>query len=99
MAHFVYRMIPHRATFAFDMSESEADLMGKHAAYWRDQMDHGRVLVFGPVMDPAGVWGLGVLVAADEDEARGLTRADPVIAAGVCTYELHPIDPVIPATS
>ena len=98
MAHFVYRLIPPRPTFAFDMTETEAELMGKHAAYWREQMDRGRVVVFGPVMDPAGVWGLGVLDTADEDEARSLVLADPVIDAGVGTYEIHAIDAVVAGT-
>jgi uncharacterized protein YciI len=93
--HFVYKLIPPRTTFALDMDETEAELMGKHAAYWRDQLDHGRVIVFGPVMDPAGVWGLGVLETEDEAAAHGLVLADPVIAAGVCSFELHRIDAVV----
>ena len=96
--HFVYKLVPPRPTFAFDMDETEAELMSKHAAYWRDQLDQGRVIVFGPVMDPAGVWGLGVLEMEDDAGARGLVLADPVIAAGVCTFELHPIDAVVRAT-
>jgi uncharacterized protein len=95
VAHFVYKLVPPRPTFAMDMSETEAQLMGQHAAYWRDQMDQGHVIVFGPVMDPAGVWGLGVLDTADEDEARTLVLADPIIEADVCTFELHPMDAVL----
>jgi hypothetical protein len=93
--HFVYKLVPPRPTFAFEMDETEAELMGQHAAYWRDQLDHGRVIVFGAVMDPAGVWGLGVLETEDEAAARGLVLADPVIAAGVGSFELHPIDAVV----
>ena len=94
--HFVYKLVPPRpTTFAFDMDETEAELMRKHAAYWRDQLDHGKVIVFGPVMDPAGMWGLGVLETEDEAAARALVLADPVIAAAVGTFELHPIDAVV----
>ena len=50
-------------------------------------------------MDPAGVWGLGVLETEDEAAARGLVLAYPVIAAGVCTFELHPMDAVVRATA
>jgi uncharacterized protein len=92
--HFVYKLVPPRPTFAVDMDHTEAELMAKHAAYWRDQLDHGNVIVFGPVIDPAGVWGLGVLETDDEVAARGLVLADPVIAAAACTYELHPMDAV-----
>ena len=97
--HIVYKLVPPRPTFAVDMDETEAELMGKHAAYWRDQLARGRVIVFGPVMDPTGVWGLGVLETEDEAAARGLVLADPVIAAGVCTFELHIMDAVVRATA
>jgi hypothetical protein len=53
--------------------------------------------VFGPVIDPAGPWGLGVLETDDETAARELVLADPVIAAAVCSLELHPIDAIVPA--
>jgi uncharacterized protein YciI len=96
--HFVYKMVPPRPTFALDMGETEAELMRKHAAYWRSQLDDGKVIVFGPVMDPVGVWGLGVLETEDEAAARGLVLADPVIAAELCTFELHPMDAVVRAT-
>jgi uncharacterized protein len=95
--HFVYKLVPPRTAFALDMDETEAELMAQHAAYWRDQLDHGNVIVFGPVMDPAGLWGLGVLETDDEAAARRLALADPVIAAEVCTFELHPTDAVVPA--
>ena len=97
--HFVYELVPPRPTFALDMDETEAELMGQHAAYWLDQLDQGLVIVFGPVMDPAGVWGLGVLETEDQAAARGLVLDDPVIAAGVCTFELHPMDAVVRATA
>ena len=45
MMHFVYMLVPPRPTFALDMDETEAELMGKHAAYWRDQLDQGKVIV------------------------------------------------------
>ena len=72
--HFVYKLVPPRPTFASDMDETEAALMSKHAAYWRDQLDHGTVIVFGPVMDPAGVWGLGVLETEDDAAPRPRPR-------------------------
>ena len=71
--HFVYKLVPPRPTFPFDMDETEAQLMSRHAAYWRDQLDQGKVIVFGPVMDRAGVWGLGVLETDDETEAAALS--------------------------
>ena len=53
--------------------------MAKHAAYCRGLLASGQAVVFGPVADPAGVWGLGVVKAADEAAALAMTDADPVI--------------------
>ena len=69
--------------------------MGQHAAYWRDQLERGHVVVFGPVFDPDGVWGLGVIDTEDEAAARSLVLDDPVIRSGVCTYALHSMDAVV----
>ncbi len=56
--HFVYKLIPPRPTFALDMSDAETKIMGEHAAYWQSLLDRGEVVAFGPVLDPAGSWGL-----------------------------------------
>ncbi len=37
--------------------------MGRHAAYWQPLIDSGRMVVFGPVLDTTGSWGLGVVEA------------------------------------
>ena len=55
--------------------------MGQHAAYWRDLTRAGTAVAFGPVVDPAGVYGLGVVRAADEQAARAIADADPVVRA------------------
>lgn len=55
--------------------------MGVHGQYWRQKMVEGKIVVFGPVLDPKGVWGLGVLRVKDEAEAAALQNQDPVILA------------------
>jgi uncharacterized protein YciI len=95
MSHFVYKLIPPRPTFAGDMSDAEAELMGQHFAYWSDQLERGHVVVFGPVADPGGVWGLGVIEADDVVAARALVLDDPAITSGLGTFELHPIDAIV----
>ncbi len=79
MQGFVFRLIPPRPTFPVDMSEGERAVMNDHVAYWRGLMDQGRVLAFGPVGDPAGPYGLGVVLAADMGAARSLADADPAV--------------------
>src|ERR1700684_2928041 len=86
--HFVYRLIPPRPTFDEDMPEAERAIMGRHAQYWAGIMQAGKVVVYGPVTDGSGAWGLGVLEADSEAEARALVEGDPGISAGMGTYEL-----------
>ncbi|MDB5805965.1 MAG: hypothetical protein JWN73_3287 [Betaproteobacteria bacterium] len=90
--YFVARLLPPRPTFAHDMNEEEKVLMGEHAAYYRAQMAQGRVVVFGPVGDPAGPWGLGILRARDEAQGRAFTEEDPVLLSRRgFRYELLPM--------
>jgi uncharacterized protein YciI len=91
MSHYVYKLIPPRPTFDTDMSEAEAAVMGQHFAYWQDLLERGRVIVYGPVSDPAGTWGLGVVEAETEDDARALGIDDPAVASGVATFEVYPM--------
>ena len=66
--------------------------MREHATYWRACMAEGKVVAFGPVADPAGTYGIGIIQVQDEVEARDFLANDPAIRAqlGLC-YELHPM--------
>jgi uncharacterized protein len=85
--HYVYRLIPPRPTFDQDMSDDERATMSAHVEYWGRHLEAGRVLVYGPVRDGAGPWGLGVLRAESEDEARAMLLDDPAISSGTASYE------------
>jgi uncharacterized protein YciI len=82
MAYFLCRLSGPRPSFPMEMTPREAELMGEHAAYWNAKADEGVVIVFGPVMDPAGVWGLGITETDDAAATQRLLDADPVILAG-----------------
>ena len=62
--------------------------MGRHAAYWQPFIDSGRMVVFGPVLDGSGSWGVGVIEAEDEDEVRAFAASDPVVTTGTAKIEL-----------
>lgn len=79
--YFLFRLIPPRPTFLYDMNHEEQILMGVHGAYWRGQLVAGKIIAFGPVADPAGGWGVGMLRVTGASEADGLTANDPVILA------------------
>lgn len=88
MTTFVFRLKAPRPTFALDMSEEERAVMTRHAAHWRPLVDAGRMVVFGPVLDSTGSWGLGVVEADDEDEIRAFAAADPVVTTGTAELEV-----------
>jgi uncharacterized protein YciI len=78
------------------MTPEEAGLMGRHAVYWQGLADRGVALLAGPVLDPAGPFGLALVEAPDADAARAHTDADPVVEAGIgFRYEIHPIPQAI----
>ena len=85
---FVFRLKAPRPNFALDMSDEEREIMGRHAAYWRPFVDSGRMVVFGPVLDSTGSWGLGVIEADDEAELREFAAGDPVVTTGTAEIEL-----------
>ena len=91
MQHFLFKLISPRGTFHQDMSEEESKIMKEHSAYWREMQDRGIAPVFGPVLDPKGVWGLGIIEIDNESEAYKLTASDPAITSGLCTIEIYPM--------
>src|SRR5215471_15633334 len=88
MGTFVFRLTAPRPTFALDMSDEEREIMRRHAAYWQPLVDDGRMVVFGPVLDDTGSWGLGVVEADDEDEIREFASGDPAVTTGTARIEV-----------
>jgi len=88
---WLIRLIPPRPTFAEDATPAEQALMQQHFVYWKDENEKGVCIFGGPVLDPKGVYGILVVRAASEDEARGLGEADPSVKAGVNKIEVAEI--------
>jgi len=96
MAHFFYKLIAPRPTFAVDMTDAEKVLMGTHAVYWKGLLDRGIAVIFGPVADPKGAFGMAVVDVEDEAAARALILDDPVILANQnFGFEIHPMPSAI----
>jgi uncharacterized protein YciI len=88
MPTFVFRLKAPRPTFALDMTDAEREVMGRHAAHWQPLVESGRMVVFGPVLDSTGSWGLGVVEAEDEEELRAFAAEDPVVVSGTAELEM-----------
>jgi uncharacterized protein YciI len=92
MKTYFCKLYGPRPTFAQDMSETEAQAMQRHAAYWRACMEKGGLVAFGPVDDPAGRYGMLVLEVEDEAAARSLLDHDPVVEAKLgFRFEMPPM--------
>jgi YCII-related domain len=74
------------------MTAEEADMMKRHAAYWTDLLQRGTAVVFGPVGDPKGVWGVGIVRAGNTEEVNALRDGDPVMTSKIgFQYEILPM--------
>ncbi len=92
MSFFLCKLNAPRSTFAMDMSDEERQLMQAHSTYWRQLLAEGKAVVFGPVGDPAGVWGVVIAEVADRAEMDVLTSEDPVITARRSfSYDVFPL--------
>jgi uncharacterized protein len=74
---YAVKLIPPRTDFAMTMTDDEKAVMGQHAEYWQQHMDNGMVHVFGPVLDPAGVYGFGIVSAENEEQVKDFISKDP----------------------
>ena len=92
MPHFFLKLIAPRPTFAMDMNDAEKKLMQEHSLYWKGRQDKGEVLVFGPVLDPKGPYGMGIISVSDEAGARAFAAGDPVMKANIgFSCEIYPM--------
>ena len=85
---FVFRLKAPRPDFALDMTAEERDIMARHAAHWQPFIDSGQMVIFGPVLDGDGSWGLGVVEAENEDELRAFAASDPAAVTGTARIEV-----------
>jgi hypothetical protein len=93
---FLIRLLPPRPTFPGDMTSAEAEVMERHSAYWRELLGRETAAAFGPVLDPAGTWGLGLLALDDEQAAREVMDRDPAVESGTFSFEMVPMELVTP---
>ena len=95
-SYFVYKLIPPRPTFPVDITDAEAAIMEQHFAYWSRFEQRGIVVVLGPVLDPSGTWGLGVIAGDDPNDINALGAEDPAVRSGMSTFEVYAmVDPFI----
>lgn len=92
MPYFLARLRAPRPTFPGDMTSEEMEIMGRHGAYLAGLAQTGTAVIYGPVLEGPGAWGMAILAVEDEAAARDVTTNDPVILAGRgFSYDILPI--------
>ncbi len=87
---YVIFLQPARDDFFESPTPEEGAKIQEHFLRLQELTQAGIVLFAGPCTDQIGP-GIVIFEAANEDEARKLMNADPAVAAGVFTAELHPV--------
>jgi len=91
-SYYLCKLLAPRPTFPMDMSEAERKVMQDHVAYWTELLHRGVAVAFGPVLDPKGPWGAGIVGVASEEQLRTLQENDPAILSGLgFGHEAHPM--------
>lgn len=89
MAEWIYFIHPPREDFAATMTDEEREVWSRHFVRLQQLLADGVLILAGPTLGSVNT-GLGVFEAPDEDAARAIVDADPVIAGGFARAELRP---------
>jgi hypothetical protein len=92
--YFFVRLNSRRPTFPMDITPEERQVMMAHRVYWDGWQAQGKVVVFGPVMDPKGPFGMGVVGVESEEEIQKLISGDPAVS--LVSGEYFPMTAILP---
>jgi uncharacterized protein len=88
--HFLIILKPARPGFVETPTSAEQKTVGQHFAYLKKLAADGKVLLAGPSINGANTFGIVVVEAASEADARSVMEGDPSVKAGVMKGELLP---------
>lgn len=89
MAEWVYLLHSPRENFAETMTEAEQEVWREHFAWLQQLLADGVLVMAGPTLGRINT-GISIFEAPDEDAARAVMNADPVLVGGFATGELRP---------
>ncbi len=94
MKPFLLKLFAPRPTFHLDMTEEERAVLQRHSGYWRDLLEKGTAVAFGPVLQSSGSWGVALLYAQDQQAADAIAAQDPASIAGM-HIEVYPMGALV----
>ena len=77
---------------AAEPSEDERmEWMQKHLSYIRSQVEAGKFVLVGPILEESRLRGIAVIKADSLEEAQHVASGDPLVQAGKLEVEVHPV--------
>jgi uncharacterized protein YciI len=89
VTEWIYFIHPPRDNFAATMTDEEKPVWAEHFERLQRLLADGQLILAGPTLGSVNT-GLAVFEAPDEDAARQVMAADPIIAGGYARGELRP---------
>ncbi len=89
MAEWIYFIHPPRDNFAATMTAAEQAVWARHFTHLQQLLADGVLILAGPTLGATNT-GIAVFEAPDEDAARALMAADPIMISGLAAGELRP---------
>ncbi|HUI52514.1 MAG TPA: YciI family protein [Terriglobales bacterium] len=71
--------------------ENKAEWMQKHLAYIRSQVEAGKFVLVGPLLEENRLRGIAIIQAGSLEEAQRVANGDPLVQGGRLETEVHPI--------
>jgi uncharacterized protein YciI len=87
MKFYLCKYIPPRADFLATMTADERQWMTQHGIYLNELLEQGVVMAHGPVIDPAGSYGVSLYQIDDDQDIAAITSQDPIVKNGAGHYE------------
>lgn len=97
---FIYVVRPTRlGMLAEGTTPEEENIIGRHFAYLKDLAEKGVVMLAGRTQDAdESSFGIVILQADSEGEAREIMLSDPAVEGKVMSARLHPYRIAIPVS-
>lgn len=77
-----------------DMTSVERAIMEDHKIFWNGLFEKGVAMVTGPILDPKGAYGFGIIAARSLEDAAEILKGDP--AQQISAYEIYPMLAIFP---
>jgi uncharacterized protein YciI len=85
---FIYILKSKKENFNETGTEEEFSIMGEHFIHLKELLKNNVLILAGPELNAK--FGIAVIEAENEKEARKIMDSDPAIKKGVMNAELYP---------